>query len=116
MSESEPTSHDPSPPRCELCQRTGLRLTRHHLIPRARHNKPRTQRTYSRQDMTGRIAMVCRPCHATIHHHLTEQQCAEHYPSVEALLGHPEIARFVGWVRKQPPDRRVATRRPRSRH
>lgn len=115
MTDHESPSVDPSIPRCALCHRSGLALTRHHLIPRSRHNKPRTRRTYSRQDMTQRIVMVCRPCHSTIHHHLTEQQCAEHYPTVEALQQHPDIAKFVAWVRHQPAGRRLSMRRPKSR-
>ncbi|HAM61852.1 MAG TPA: hypothetical protein DCP60_08480, partial [Psychrobacter sp.] len=49
---------------CQLCGRTNLPLTRHHLIPRSRHNKARTQRRFSRTEMSGDIAMLCRPCHS----------------------------------------------------
>ncbi|MBB6430533.1 hypothetical protein [Algisphaera agarilytica] len=102
-------------PNCELCGRSGLELTRHHLVPRARHNKPRTKRMHPRINLNTYVAMICRPCHATVHHHLSEQELAEAYHTLEALRGHPEIAKFARWVAKQPVDRRVTTRRPTSR-
>jgi hypothetical protein len=99
--------------RCELCGRCGLELTRHHLIPRARHKKPRTRRTHDRQTLKSAIALLCRPCHATVHHHLSEQELAEAYPSVEALRSHPVIAKFARWAARQPVDRKITLRRPR---
>jgi len=103
--------HD-APPACELCQRTGLKLTRHHLIPRKRHRRRSAQLRFDRADMQTRIAMLCKPCHSTVHATLSEKQLEEAYHTVPALARHPEIARFVGWVRKQPVDRRVAIKRP----
>lgn len=100
---------------CELCRRAGVPLTRHHLIPRCRHRKPRTRRLYTREEMKSRIAMLCRPCHATVHAHLTEQQLANEYSDVAALLEHPEITRFVAWVRHQPRHRRIPVRTPNAR-
>lgn len=64
--------------------------------------------------MRNRIAMLCRPCHSTVHATLTEQQLEQHFNTVPALASHPDIARFVRWVRKQPTDRRVAIKRPRA--
>lgn len=102
-------------PTCELCGRQGLELTRHHLVPKARHNKPRTKRLHPGADLNGDVAMFCRPCHATVHHHLSEQELAETFYTLDALRAHPEIAKFARWAAKQPPDRRIATRRPASR-
>ncbi|MEO0514060.1 MAG: hypothetical protein AAF086_02045 [Planctomycetota bacterium] len=100
---------------CELCGRSGLELTKHHLIPRARHNKPRTRRLYPDLDLHTHVAHLCRPCHATVHHQLSEQELAEAYPTLDALRRHPGIAKFARWAAKQPADRRVATKRPASR-
>ncbi|MEM9420569.1 MAG: hypothetical protein AAGA25_16195 [Planctomycetota bacterium] len=97
---------------CELCGRSGLELTRHHLVPKARHNKPRTQRMHPDVNLNTYVAMLCRPCHAAVHRHLSEQELAEAYHSLEALAGHPEVARFVAWVRRKPADLRVTTRQP----
>jgi len=55
---------------------------------------------------------LCAPCHRTIHAHLSPRELETAYPSLEALRQHPEIARFITWVRKQPPDKRITVRRP----
>ncbi|MEO0586944.1 MAG: hypothetical protein AAF078_04820 [Planctomycetota bacterium] len=98
------------PTACELCRREGVRLTKHHLIPVARHNKPRTRRQHDRADFNTRVAWLCPPCHNTVHATLSEQELAEHYHTLDRLAAHPDIARFVAFVRKQPPDARVAVR------
>jgi hypothetical protein len=103
-----PTPHDTP---CELCQRVGPTLTRHHLIPVARHNKPRTRRQHDKRAFNTRTAMLCRPCHKTVHATFTEQELAEHYHTVDRLAAHPEIARFVGFIRRQPADATIAVRR-----
>ncbi len=103
------------PAACELCHREGLELTRHHLIPRARHNKPRTRRSHDRDTLKSAIAWLCRPCHKTVHHQLSEQELAEVFNTVEALRSHPEIAKFARWAARQPADRRVKARRPAGR-
>jgi len=100
-----------SPGRCELCGRRGVVLTRHHLIPVARHNKPRTRRLHDKRDFNLRVARLCAPCHNTVHASLSEQELAEHYPTVERLAAHPAIARFVAFIRKQPPSTHVTVRR-----
>jgi len=96
---------------CELCQRRGVRLTRHHLIPVARHNKPRTRRQHDKRSFNIRVAMLCRPCHKTVHATLSEQELAEHYHTLDRLAAHPDIVRFVEFIRKQPPDAHVTVRR-----
>lgn len=105
---------DPAQPACELCQRSGLPLTKHHLIPRKRHRRRSALVRFEREEMNSRIAMLCRPCHSTVHAHLTEQQLEAAYNTLDALAQHPEIAKFVSWVGKQPVDRRVAVKRPRT--
>ena len=57
--------------------------------------------------------MLCRPCHNTVHATLNEKELEHAYNTVESLARHPEIAKFVGWVRKQATDRRVAVKKPR---
>ncbi|MFN3167261.1 MAG: hypothetical protein ACE37H_09390 [Phycisphaeraceae bacterium] len=108
---------DHAPPACELCRRAGLPLTRHHLIPRKRHRRRSAQQRFGREEMRTRIALLCKPCHCTVHATLTEKELEDAFNTLDALAGHPEIARFVRWVRKQPTDRRVAVKRPNgSRH
>lgn len=104
----------PSPPCCELCHRTGLELTRHHLIPRKRHRKRSALIRFEREEMQTRIAMLCRPCHSTVHATLSEKKLEDAFNTLDTLAAHPDIARFVSWVRKQPVDRKVTVKRPKA--
>ena len=99
---------------CELCKRAGTELTRHHLIPRARHRKGEIRRHFDKAELTGRLAMVCRACHKFVHTVLSERQLANEYNTVNQLLSHPEIARFVNWVEKRPSGLRVSSRKRRA--
>jgi hypothetical protein len=89
--------------RCELCQRDGVLLTRHHLIPRMQHRRRSTQRRFDRQEMRERLLYVCRPCHNHIHTLFSEKQLASEYNSVEALLTNKALQEFVDWIAKKPP-------------
>ncbi len=99
-------------PGCALCGRRGLALTRHHLVPRARHRQGRTRRQHDRQARQETIDL-CRPCHANLHAHLSEKELADTYHTLAALRAHPDIARFTRWIRRKPAGLRVPVRRPR---
>jgi hypothetical protein len=88
--------------RCELCKRQVSVLTRHHLIPRTRHSNKRNQRDFARADVKKRIAWLCRPCHNHVHALLTEKALEREFNTIESLASHPEVARFVTWIRKKP--------------
>lgn len=95
---------------CQLCGRTNLPLTRHHLIPRSRHNKARTQRRFSRTEMSGDIAMLCRPCHSQIHKIFTNHELANYYHTIARLQEHSEVEKFVNWVKKRPTGLKIIVR------
>ncbi len=95
---------------CELCGREELKLTRHHLIPRSRHNKARTQRAFSREDMKGEIAMLCRPCHSQIHRLFDNHELANYYHTTERLKEHSEVQKFIQWIKKRPAGLKVRVR------
>ena len=45
---------------------------------------------------------VCRDCHRSIHDLIpSEKELGRDYNTVEALLAHAELGKFVAWVRKQ---------------
>lgn len=96
---------------CELCGRAELPLTRHHLIPQARHNKARTRRSFSREDMKKDIAMLCRPCHSQIHRIFDNHELADYYHTIERLQLHSEVQKFVNWVKKRPAGLKIRVRR-----
>ncbi len=80
---------------CELCSRTELPLTRHHLIPLSRHNKSRTQRRFSREEMKMDIAMLCRPCHSQIHRLFDNHELVNYYYTIKRLQTHSEVQKFI---------------------
>lgn len=88
---------------CALCDRPVPPTLRdaHHLIPKSRGG-----------DVT---VFMHRACHKQIHALFTETQLARHYPSIQALRAHPEIARFILWVQDKPSDFNPPTRRSRSK-
>lgn len=92
----------PDEPVCALCGRAE-RLTRHHLIPRTRHRNRRVRRQYSLDALQKAVIHVCRPCHSHIHRVLSEKDLERGYNTLESLQGHPEIRRFVAWIRDKPP-------------
>jgi len=98
---------------CEMCLRDGVKLTRHHMIPRTTHKRKRTRKQHSREDMRGRILMICGGCHNQIHVLLTERELADEYNTVDQLFAHPDIAKYIAWIRGRKVRGRVSVRRKR---
>lgn len=88
---------------CPLCGRPlfeGPSINEHHLLPK----------TYKGKE----TVLIHKICHSKIHSVFTERELYDHYHTPERLLSHPEIEKFVKWVRKKDPefmDRNRATRR-----
>ncbi|TWU02688.1 hypothetical protein [Stieleria varia] len=87
---------------CKLCQRRTLRgTTEHHLIPRMCHSNKWFKKNFSRDQMRQTIS-VCRDCHGAIHRYIPKQKVlGRDFNTVEKLLAHDELAKFVRWVSKQ---------------
>lgn len=77
---------------CPLCKRPMPEgsYNEHHLIPATFKGKEK-------------IALHV-VCHDKLHHTLTEREMQHHYHTIERLLEHEEIQKFVKWVSKQTPD------------
>jgi hypothetical protein len=88
--------------RCELCGRAVSALTKHHLIPRTRHKSRRSRRMFSRHELRTRLAWLCRPCHRHIHALLENKQLELDFNTLESLSSHPDVQKFVNWIRRQP--------------
>ena len=97
--------------RCELCGRREPKLTKHHLIPLARHKSKRNRRSFDRREVKERVAWLCRACHGQVHAVLSEKDLEFEYNTLGELASHPEIAKFVEFVRKVPPGRPVKVRK-----
>jgi hypothetical protein len=57
---------------------------------------------FSREEMTSRILLVCRPCHKQIHAVFSEKDLEREFNTREKLLAHFEIQRFVDWIANKP--------------
>ncbi|MEM1297471.1 MAG: HNH endonuclease [Verrucomicrobiota bacterium] len=86
---------------CPLCDREipSHLESRHHLTPKLKGGKH------------GPIAILHTICHGKIHSLLTEAELARTYNTIEALLQHEEIQKFVKWVKKRPIDFRDGNRK-----
>lgn len=87
---------------CELCGRTDIELTRHHLIPQSRHNKARTKKEFSRSEMKTQVAMLCQACHNQVHEVFSNNELSSYYNTVERIKEHSEMEKFINWVKKRP--------------
>jgi hypothetical protein len=52
-------------------------------------------------------------CHRTIHRTLGNKELERDFASAAALRRHPDIARFIDWIRNKDPDFHAPTRRAR---
>ena len=98
---------------CALCRRPTPDLTEHHLIPRREHARLRERPDFDLEAARNGTVTLCRACHRTVHAELSHGELADRYNTLEALRAHPGIARFVGFARRQRPDKRITVRRPR---
>lgn len=93
---------EPVTPCCALCGRLPKRgTTEHHLIPRCCHSNRWFKKRFDRSRMNQTVPL-CRDCHSAIHRFIpNEKELGRDYHTLEKLLEHEQIRRFVGWVRKQ---------------
>jgi 5-methylcytosine-specific restriction endonuclease McrA len=100
---------------CEICRRREIPLTRHHLLPQARHNKPRFARNHTKEEGRTRIALLCKSCHSFVHAAFTEKQLEQSFNTIDSLQAHPEVAKFAAWISTKPAGFQALSRRLRSR-
>jgi len=75
---------------CPLCAREmAASIDKHHLIPKLKGGR------------NGQTVMLHKVCHAKIHSLFTEPELARTYSTIEKILEHEEIQKFVGWVSKK---------------
>lgn len=81
----------PKDPDCPLCERPIPKPVqdKHHLVPRLKGGTE--------------TEMMHRICHRQIHALFSEAELAQRYNTVDALLTHPDIQKFVAWVKSKPP-------------
>ncbi|KST62647.1 HNH endonuclease [Mastigocoleus testarum] len=84
---------------CELCERDVEKLTIHHLIPRQKkgHHGPKIN--------------ICSACHRQIHTLFDNTRLAQELNSREKLINEAQMQKFIKWVKKQDPNRKVKVHR-----
>ncbi|ARI78069.1 HNH endonuclease [Halobacillus mangrovi] len=85
--------------KCDLCERSPVKTTEHHLVPRQYGG------------VEGPTVMVCSACHRQIHALFTNQELAAFYHTLERLKDHPDMRKYIKWVKKQDPEKRITTRK-----
>jgi hypothetical protein len=90
---------------CLICERSGLRLTRHHVYPREVHHqllkKWKTTKAHADVDLNETI-IICRMCHNAVHRLFTNQQLAASYHSLDALLTDERFVKYAKWAARLP--------------
>lgn len=84
-----------SDPVCPLCGRVipeHVPQSLHHLIPKLKGGKG------------GPVVLLHDICHREIHATLTEAELARDYNSPETLKSHPQLAKFISWIGRRPPE------------
>ena len=87
---------------CELCEREVEKLTLHHLIPK------------EEKGHHGPTIAICSACHRQIHTLFDNKALAEQLYSLERLKSEPQMQKFLAWVKKQNPQKRVRVHRQKS--
>lgn len=89
--------------KCELCEREMDKLTLHHLVPR--------QHTKRKKIDTSPTIEICSACHRQIHVLFDNKLLAKELNTLEKLKSTPQMEKFLNWVRKQTPNKRVSVNR-----
>lgn len=85
-------------------------MTKHHLIPRTRHKNKKTKRDFTRDQLHESIK-ICRACHNQIHAVFKEKELEREYNRVSAIKSHPEIKKYIDWIKDKPESLRTGVRR-----
>ncbi len=88
---------------CQLCDRDVKQLTVHHLVPR--------QTVKRKQAESGETIDICSPCHRQIHTLYSNLELAKHLNTIDKLQSEPKMRKFLGWIRKQDPSKKVRIRK-----
>jgi len=111
--EEEEEGEDLQDGECELCERDGLPLTLHHVVPKTTHDyylSGAGRKFGLTKEECFETIPICRPCHNAVHRlfNRDHRKLAENARTRETLMAVPELAKFVAWVRKKKVTERPA--------
>lgn len=88
--------------KCELCGSKNDILNFHHLIPRTLHSNNFFEKRFTKKFMRENGIMVCKYiCHGQIHKFISEKELGMKRNTLEKLLEHPDIKKFISWRKKR---------------
>ena len=88
--------------KCELCGSDHDELNFHHLIPRTLHTNKVFKKKYTKEFMSKHGIWICvRDCHKQIHRFIDEKEMGTTYNTLEKLLEHPEVKKYIEWRSKR---------------
>lgn len=82
---------------CEICARSWIPLTYHHLIPKDVHVKA-VKRGWHHEDQLQNVAWICRACHSFVHRVASNEELAKNWFTVEKLMEREDVRAFEAWV------------------
>lgn len=87
---------------CELCARSWIPLTYHHLIPKSTHERV-LKRGWHTEDRLNSVAWLCRACHSFVHRMASNEELAKGFYTMELICSGGEkgekLEEVKGWVR-----------------
>lgn len=83
---------------CELCKRDVAHFSSHHLVPKSRNKEP------------VKLITLCSACHRMIHRIFTNLELEKEYNNLPWIKNHPEVSKFLTWVKKQDPNKKIKIR------
>lgn len=84
---------------CPICHREyGGEVQYHHLKPVT--FKTRTKEVHDENN----LIKIHRVCHQKIHATFSEKDLLNYYHTIDRLLSHEEIQKFIKWVKNKPLD------------
>lgn len=89
-------------PLCQLCDRDIPKLTEHHLVPR--------QKTKRKKLPPSATIQICSACHRQIHKLYDNAYLARELNTLARLKHDPQMQRFLVWVQKQDPHKKIRVR------
>jgi 5-methylcytosine-specific restriction endonuclease McrA len=87
---------------CQLCGSFDDYLNFHHLIPRTLHSNKKFEKLYDKKYMQSNGIWICKShCHIQIHRFITEKDMGLSYNTLELLLKHTEVKKYIEWRKKR---------------
>lgn len=76
---------------CPICSRKMVdgSFNEHHLIPTTFKGKEKIE-----------LHIIC---HDKLHHTFSEREMVNHYNTIERIIEHEEIKKFIKWINKKDP-------------